>query len=308
MDPPRPRARRVPGPAGAHLLAGLWRRARSSACRSTSWSRRGEYQRADRHRPRSPRHRIGGVAEPRNGRHARRQRRDRRLADPQCAAERGVRRNLGVGAPWRRRRHRLLAARGHGHRRRRHAPRRTSGSSACSPCDPGIGVARHADAGYPEALAAAAERGVRLPMSGRRSRPDVMTVARPAFERRVLSALEADPARIPVLVGGCGIGPDVSASTPARASRRRRLPVHRHRAIGDDARTPASAVVDASPFSAADVDVNVRSPRAGVRRLAGVLPGRAQPLGRAGRRSCSTKCSSSAPSRTSPACATCCAI
>jgi urocanate hydratase len=37
--------------------------------------------------------------------------------------------------------------------------------------DPGIGVARHADAGYPEALAVAAERGVRLPMSGHRSRP-----------------------------------------------------------------------------------------------------------------------------------------
>ncbi len=31
-------------------------------------------------------------------------------------------------------------------------------------CDPGIGVARHADAGYPEALATAAERGVRIPM------------------------------------------------------------------------------------------------------------------------------------------------
>ena len=37
--------------------------------------------------------------------------------------------------------------------------------------DPGIGVARHADAGYPEAMAVAEERGVRLPMSGRRSRP-----------------------------------------------------------------------------------------------------------------------------------------
>ncbi len=37
--------------------------------------------------------------------------------------------------------------------------------------DPGLGVARHADAGYPDALAVAAERGVRLPMSGRRSRP-----------------------------------------------------------------------------------------------------------------------------------------
>ena len=31
-------------------------------------------------------------------------------------------------------------------------------------CDPGIGVARHADAGYPEAIATAASRGIRLPM------------------------------------------------------------------------------------------------------------------------------------------------
>jgi urocanate hydratase len=31
-------------------------------------------------------------------------------------------------------------------------------------CDPGIGIARHADAGYPEALRAAREHGLRLPM------------------------------------------------------------------------------------------------------------------------------------------------
>jgi urocanate hydratase len=31
-------------------------------------------------------------------------------------------------------------------------------------CDPGIGVARHADAGYPEAIATATSRGIRLPM------------------------------------------------------------------------------------------------------------------------------------------------
>jgi len=31
-------------------------------------------------------------------------------------------------------------------------------------CDPGIGVARHADAGYPEAIATAASKGIRLPM------------------------------------------------------------------------------------------------------------------------------------------------
>ena len=34
-------------------------------------------------------------------------------------------------------------------------------------CDPGIGVARHADAGYPEALATAEARGVRIPMRER---------------------------------------------------------------------------------------------------------------------------------------------
>jgi urocanate hydratase len=31
-------------------------------------------------------------------------------------------------------------------------------------CDPGIGVVRHADAGYPEALATAKSHGIRLPM------------------------------------------------------------------------------------------------------------------------------------------------
>jgi urocanate hydratase len=34
-------------------------------------------------------------------------------------------------------------------------------------CDPGIGVARHADAGYPEAIAAARRHGIRIPMLGR---------------------------------------------------------------------------------------------------------------------------------------------
>jgi len=34
-------------------------------------------------------------------------------------------------------------------------------------CDPGIGVARHADAGYPEAIATADARGVRIPMRER---------------------------------------------------------------------------------------------------------------------------------------------
>jgi urocanate hydratase len=34
-------------------------------------------------------------------------------------------------------------------------------------CDPGIGVARHADAGYPEAIATAEARGIRIPMQRR---------------------------------------------------------------------------------------------------------------------------------------------
>jgi urocanate hydratase len=31
-------------------------------------------------------------------------------------------------------------------------------------CDPGIGIARHADAGYPEAIAAAERGSIRIPM------------------------------------------------------------------------------------------------------------------------------------------------
>jgi urocanate hydratase len=34
-------------------------------------------------------------------------------------------------------------------------------------CDPGIGIARHADAGYEEATRFAEEKGVKLPMQGR---------------------------------------------------------------------------------------------------------------------------------------------
>jgi len=36
-------------------------------------------------------------------------------------------------------------------------------------CDPGLGVARHADAGYPEAIQTAQQRGVRIPMVEARS-------------------------------------------------------------------------------------------------------------------------------------------
>jgi urocanate hydratase len=38
-------------------------------------------------------------------------------------------------------------------------------------CDPGIGVVRHADAGYPEAIRTAEQRGIRLPMHARGTEP-----------------------------------------------------------------------------------------------------------------------------------------
>ena len=93
--------------------------------------RDGRTEGADRDRPRPSRRRIGRLAQPRDRRHEGRQRRDRRLADAQRAAQRGVRRHLGVGAPRRRRRHRLFAARRHGDRRGRHDRRRRDDSNGC---------------------------------------------------------------------------------------------------------------------------------------------------------------------------------
>jgi urocanate hydratase len=36
-------------------------------------------------------------------------------------------------------------------------------------CDPGIGVVRHADAGYPDAIATARESGIDMPMVTQRA-------------------------------------------------------------------------------------------------------------------------------------------
>ena len=112
------RARGVPGSAGAHPLARL-RRARALRPPHQRAGARRADQRADCHRPRSSRHRIGGIAQPRDRRDARRQRCDCRLADPERAAQCFERRDVGVGPSRRRRRHRLFAARRHGGRRRR---------------------------------------------------------------------------------------------------------------------------------------------------------------------------------------------
>ena len=48
--------------------------------------------------------------------------------------------------------------------RRRHRPRRPQKLERVLTNDPGMGVIRHADAGYERAVDVAAERGVRIPM------------------------------------------------------------------------------------------------------------------------------------------------
>jgi hypothetical protein len=71
-----------------------------------------------------------------------------------------------------------------------------------------------------------------------------MTIARPGFERRVLSALDARPARIPVLVGGCGTGRTFLLRRLRERLGPSGLPVHRHRAFGHHARAPAAHGAD----------------------------------------------------------------
>ena len=80
-------------------------------------------------------------------------------------------RQLGVGPPRRRRRHGQVDPRRAGVRGRRHARARRAARRVLT-ADPGMGVVRHADAGYPEAI----EVGARA----RRARAD----AGPTDERR----------------------------------------------------------------------------------------------------------------------------
>ena len=80
---------------------------------------RGELKGAHRDWPRSSRLRFGRFPLPRNRKNARRLGRHRRLASAECAAEHRQRRQLGFDSQWRRRRHRLLAARRPSHSRRR---------------------------------------------------------------------------------------------------------------------------------------------------------------------------------------------
>ena len=77
---------------------------------------------------------CGSVASPNRETeaHEGRQRRDRGLAAPERDAQHGRRRDVGLDPPRRRRRHRLLAARGNGRRGGRDGRGRARGSSACS--------------------------------------------------------------------------------------------------------------------------------------------------------------------------------
>ena len=89
----------------------------------------GRAERPDRDRARPPRRRLGRLARARDRGHARRLRRRRRLADPERAAQHGLRRELGVDPPGRRRRHGQVDPRRPGRRRRRH---RRRPPSACA--------------------------------------------------------------------------------------------------------------------------------------------------------------------------------
>ncbi len=120
LDSPGARAGRVPGPAGAYLLARL-RRPRALRAGDQRPRPPPRAEGADRHRPRPPRRGVGRLAQPRDRSHARRQRRDRRLAGAERAAQHRLRRHLGVRPPWRRRRDRLLSPCGDGRRGGRHA-------------------------------------------------------------------------------------------------------------------------------------------------------------------------------------------
>ena len=164
LDSARARARRVPGTAGAHLLARL-RRARAVRPAINDLVRRGVVK--------APivigRDHLdaGSVASPNRETEAMNDGSDAIADWPVLNAllEHGDGRHLGVGASWRRRRHRLLSPRRDGRRRRRIARSRRELERVLT-CDPGIGVVRHADAGYPEAIDTARRFGIDMPAAG----------------------------------------------------------------------------------------------------------------------------------------------
>ena len=151
---------------GCRRASAGWATASATALglRFNEMVRRGELRGPDRDRARPPRRGLGRLALPRDRGDGRRLRRDRRLAAAQRARQHRGGRVLGQHPPRRRRRHRPLDPR----RAWSASPTAPTwpprSSSACSIADPGMGVMRHADAGYERAIEVAEQRGVRIPM------------------------------------------------------------------------------------------------------------------------------------------------
>ena len=110
-------------------------------------------------------------------------------------------------------------------------------------CDPGLGVVRHADAGYPEAIAAAARANIDMPMGTPGGVRTMMIPERPALERRVLDALDvnaggasAQPRADSRRARRLRHRPHVAAAAAARPARPQRRAVRRRRADRHDAR------------------------------------------------------------------------
>ena len=153
----RPRGRAVHGPAGAHRLAGLRRPPQARPARQRRGRERAHHG-PDRVHARPPRLGLGGRPGARDGAHAGRLRRHRRLADPERPAQHRLARR-----PRRRARVRRPGAVGRrDDRRRRHRAGRRAARRSAQRTIPGIGVLRHADAGYETAIETAAKAGLGL--------------------------------------------------------------------------------------------------------------------------------------------------
>ena len=89
-------------------------------------------------------------------------------------------------------------------------------------CDPGIGVVRHADAGYPEAIATARAHGIDMPMRTPGGAATMMIperpVARAARARGARRLRPAAAARFPVVARRLRHRPHVAAAAAARSA------------------------------------------------------------------------------------------
>ena len=123
-------------------------------------------QGADRHRARPPGRRLGGLAQPRDRRHARRHATpisDWPILNALINAVGGAtwvsfHHGGGVGIGYSQHAGQVIVADG--------TPEAARRLERVLTTDPGMGVVRHADAGYPEAIAAARRHGIKMPMLG----------------------------------------------------------------------------------------------------------------------------------------------